>query len=298
MMIYATRRWNVAMLIVFLLLLTGLACVGSLRAQLKKEEVDFEVLATVTAMPGMDCCLWNMAAKHYGDPYKWTILKEVNKIPNERRISKGTVIYIPVLPIKKKVEEPVEPKEPSELDLLRDEVDSLRKNNRECEEKNKELAKALEDCKKQAEKMADQASALKKCQEENEKLKGRLEELEGRNRELAKAMKEKDGTIDELEGRLREMKGALRRCEEELEKAMAKKDRHIEELEEELRKCRRKLEEIEKAQMAKHKCMMEPEVCRREPPHLGKKEYKKDDRALVAAVAIAIVGSLIWIGSD
>ena len=297
MMIYATRRWNVAMLIVFLLLLTGLACVGSLRAQLKKEEVDFEVLATVTAVPGMDCCLWNMAAKHYGDPYKWTILKEVNKVPNERRIATGTVIYIPVLPIKKKVEEPEKPKEPSELDLLRDEVDSLKKKNRECEERNKELAKALEDCKKQAQKMADQAKALKKCRQENKKLKDRLEELEGRNRELAKAMKEKDGTIEELEGRLREMKGALRRCEEELEEAMAKKDRHIEELESELRKCRRELEEIEKAQVAKHKCMAKP-VCKREPPHLGKKEYKKDDRALVAAVAIAIVGSLIWIGSD
>lgn len=297
-MIYATRRWNVAMLIVFLLLLTGLACVGSLRAQLKKEEVDFEVLATVTAVPGMDCCLWNMAAKYYGDPYKWTILKEVNKIPNERRIATGTVIYIPVLPIKKKVEEPEKPKEPSEINLMREKISELSKQNEKAEARNKELAEALKNCKKQAEKMADQAKALKKCRQENKELKGRLEELEGRNRELAKAMKEKDGTIDELEGRLREMKGALRRCEEELEEAMAKKDRHIEELEEELRKCRRELEEIEKAQVAKHKRIVEPEVCKREPPRLGRDEYHKDDRALVAAVAIAIVGSLIWIGSN
>jgi predicted RNase H-like nuclease (RuvC/YqgF family) len=298
-MIYTTRRWNVAMLIVFLLLLTGLACVGSLRAQLKKEEVDFEVLATVTAMSGKDCCLWNMAAKHYGDPYKWTILKEVNKIPNERRISKGTVIYIPVLPIKKKVEEPVKPKEPSEIDLMREEISHLKKQNEECEARNRELVKALEDCKKQSKKMADQAKALKKCRQENKKLKGKLEELEGRNRELVKAMKEKDGIIEELEERLRKMKGDLRRCEEELEEAMAKKDRHIEELESELHKCRRELEEIESAQMAKkHKYMVKSEVCKREPPRLGKGEYHKDDRALVAAVAIAIVGSLIWIGSD
>ncbi len=299
-MIYTTRRWNVAMLIVFLLLLTGLACVGSLRAQLKKEEVDFEVLATVTAVPGFDCCLWNMAAKHYGDPYKWTILKEVNKIPNERRIATGTVIYIPVLPMKKIEEKPEKPKEPSELDLLKKQVDSLRKKNRECEAKRKELAKALEDCKKRVKRMADQAKALKKCQDENKKLEARLKRLQNENRELAKANKGKDATIDELEGRLREMKGALRRCEAELEEAMAKKDRHIEELEEELHKCRRKLEEIEIAQKVKQELMMEKHVvpCKKEPPYLGKKEYKKDDRALVAAVAIAIVGSLIWIGSD
>ena len=298
-MTYVTRRWSLAMLIVFLLLVTGLPFVGSLRAQLKEEEVDFEVLATVTAMSGKDCCLWNMAAKYYGDPYKWTILQEVNKVPNERRISKGTVIYIPVLPIKKKIEEPEKPKEPSEIDLMREEISHLRKKNEDCEAKNKELAKALEDCKKRVKKMAGQAKALKKCRQENKELKGRLEELEGRNRELAKAMKEKDGIIEELEGRLREMKGALRRCEEELEKAMAQKNRHIEELESELRKCRRELEEIESAQMAKkHKHMMEPEVCKREPPRLGRAEYHKDDRALVAAVAIAIVGSLIWIGSN
>jgi predicted nucleic acid-binding Zn-ribbon protein len=294
-MIYATRRWNVAMLIVFLLLLTGLACVGSLRAQLKKEEVDFEVLATVTAMSGKDCCLWNMAAKHYGDPYKWTILKEVNKIPNERRISKGTVIYIPVLPIKKKFEEPVKPKEPSEIDLMREEISRLKKQNEECEARNRELAKALEECKKQSEKMADQANALKKCRNENKKLKGKLEELEGRNRELVKAMKEKDGTIEELEERLRKMKGDLRRCEEELEMAMARKDRHIDELEAELRKCRRELEEIQSAQMKKHK-VAKCKGC--EPARFGRDEYHKDDRALVAAVAIAIVGSLIWIGSN
>jgi predicted RNase H-like nuclease (RuvC/YqgF family) len=287
------------MLIVFLLLLTGLACVGSLRAQLKKEEVDFEVLATVTAVPGIDCCLWNMAAKHYGDPYKWTILKDVNKIPNERRIATGTVIYIPVLPLKKVEEKPEKP-EPSELDLLKKQVNSLKKKNRECEAKRKQLAKALEDCKKRAKRMAGQAKALRKCQDENKKLKARLKKLQNENRKLAKANKEKDGTIDELEGRLREMKGALRRCEEELEKALAKKDRHIEELEEELHKCRRKLEEIEIAQKVKQELMMKKHVgpCKRQPPHLGKKEYKKDDRALVAAVAIAIVGSLIWIGSD
>jgi predicted RNase H-like nuclease (RuvC/YqgF family) len=288
------------MLIVFLLLLTSLACVGSLRAQLKKEEVDFEVLATVTAVPGMDCCLWNMAAKHYGDPYKWAILKDVNKISNERRIATGTVIYIPVLPIKKVEEEPDKPKEPSEVDLLRKEVNSLKKKVGEHEAKNKKLAKALQDCKKRTKKMADQAKALKKCRAENKKLENRLKKLQNENRKLAKANKDKDATIDELEGRLREMKGALRRCEEELEKAMAQKNRHIEELESELHKCRRELEEIEKAQMAKkHKCMDKHEVRhKRKPPHLGKKEYKKDDRALVAAVAIAIVGSLIWIGSD
>ena len=100
-MIYMTERWRITGVLAFLLLVAGLACVGSLRAQLKKEEVDFEVLATVTAQKGKDCCLWNMAAQYYGDPYEWPFLKEVNKIPNEKRISIGTVIYIPKKPLKK-----------------------------------------------------------------------------------------------------------------------------------------------------------------------------------------------------
>jgi nucleoid-associated protein YgaU len=80
MMIHAVERWKVIPVLVFSLLLTGLACVGSLRAQIKEDEVDFEVMATVTIKDGDS--LWNLAQKYYRDPFKWTIIKDMNKIPN------------------------------------------------------------------------------------------------------------------------------------------------------------------------------------------------------------------------
>ncbi len=85
------------------LLLTGLIAVGSLWAQLKKEEVDFEVLDTVTMKSGD--ALWYLAIKYYKDPLKWKYIAEMNKIRNERRIPVGTVIYIPVADAKKIVKE-------------------------------------------------------------------------------------------------------------------------------------------------------------------------------------------------
>jgi hypothetical protein len=223
-----TERWKATGVLAFLLLVAGLACVGGLRAQLKKEEVDFEVLATVVAQEGKDCCLWNMAAQYYGDPYEWTFLQEVNKIPNERKISIGTVIYIPKKPLKK-VEAVAAEEEVPEVDELKKEIARLKKRNRDCAnnlkkcntEKNK-LAKQLRECK--AAKAAPARKVLRDCEAKNKKLAADLKKLEAekkrtgadikgleaKNRRLTKAMKEKDADIEELEGRARR---AQRECE-------------------------------------------------------------------------------------
>jgi predicted RNase H-like nuclease (RuvC/YqgF family) len=295
------ERLKITVVLAFLLLVAGLACVGSLRAQLKKEEVDFEVLATVTAQKGKNCCLWNMAAKYYGDPYEWSLLKEVNKIPDERKIAVGTVVYIPKKPLKKiEAEEKV-----SEVDKLMKEISLLKKKNRDCAnnlkkcnaEKSK-LAKQLRQCK--AAKAAPARKVLRDCEAKNKKLMADLKKLEAekkrvgadikelnaKNRRLTRAMKEKDDNIEELEGRARR---AHRECEEEL----ARKNRRIEELELALDRCHRELEELEAERVE----VMEKKKMK-EPPKLARPPCEVEHRSLIAAVAIALVGSIIWIASD
>jgi prefoldin subunit 5 len=294
------ERWKITVALAFLLLLASLACVGNLRAQLKKEEVDFEVLATVVAQKGKDCCLWNMAAKYYGDPYEWSFLKEVNKIPNERKISIGTVVYIPKKPLKK-VEKV---SEVSDVDKLKKEISLLKKKNEECADKLKncnaeknKLAKQLRECK--AAKAAPGRKALRDCEAKNKELMQNLEkleaekrrvgadieELEAKNRRLARAMREKDDEIEDIEARTRR---ARRECEEELDR----KNRRIEELESALGRCRRELEELE----SKRGEMMEHHAEMMKPPKA--EPCKKNPRSLIAAVAIALVGSIIWIASE
>ena len=102
-MTYIAERWKLAVVMVLSLLLTGLTCVGISRAQIKEADVDFEVLATVTMVKGDT--LWDLAQKYYNDPYGWDRILKMNRIPDERRISIGTVIYIPVEDAKRIVKE-------------------------------------------------------------------------------------------------------------------------------------------------------------------------------------------------
>jgi len=308
-MTYMAERWKMTVLLAFLVLAAGLACVGTLRAQIKESEVDFEVLAKVVTAEGQNCCLWNMASKYYGDPYEWTFLKEVNKIPNERRISKGTVIYIPKKPLKKVGQV-------SEVDELKKEISLLKKKGEECANKLKEcedekakLAKALEECKSKG--AAPGRKALKECEAKNKKLMedlrkleaenhrlgADLEEMEAKNRRLARAAKDKDAEIEELEAHMRRMRRRAEECEEEL----ARRDRRIGELESDLKKCHDELAKLEEEcrGLRRHgKLPCEEEKPCKEPPKMHYKPGPVNQRSLIAAVAIAIVGSIIWIASD
>lgn len=316
-MTYTFSRWKTTVVLAFLLLVAGLACIGSLQAQLKESEVDFEVLATVVAQKGKDCCLWNMAAKYYGDPYKWSIIKDVNKIPNEKTISLGTVVYIPKLPLEKVAKV-------SEIDKLKKEISLLKKKNEDCANKlkkseaaNKRLAKQLKDCK--AKKVAPKGMAdcekkvkaltqsLNKLKAENRKLKGHLgdiEEMEDKNRRLARNMKEKDEQLEEMEDKARRMR---RDCEDE----MHRKERRIEELEHSLNKLRQENEELradhhrrdmdrdkhedmhKREKQKPIKAVPAPYPCSNAP----KSDADANSRSMIAAVAIAIVGSIVWMAA-
>lgn len=315
-MIYMADRWKKAAVLVLLLLVTGLAYVGSSRAQLKKEEVDFEVLATVTAQKGQDCCLWNMAEKYYGNANEWEYIRKMNKIPNERAISVGTVIYIPVKDAKrlvKKAEADIEAKKvvevdiSSELEKLREELRLAKDRLEKCEAENKRLAEAL---KKSEAKNKKLAASLKKCEAEKKRLANELKkckEAGAENKRLVEEVKKKDAIIEELEAELREMRRKAERAasreREEFEDAMRRKERRIRELEEELEDCRRarrKLEDMSygvKEKVREAEKHMAPEhMMMKKPPAKPKKPA--DSRSRIAAVAIALVGSIIWIASD
>jgi len=97
----------------------GLAYVDILYSQIKKEDIDFDVLATVVMVKGDT--LWELAEKYYENPYIWKIIMERNRIPDDRRIPVGTVIYIPVEDAKsivKKVEKEIESKLEKQIRFL------------------------------------------------------------------------------------------------------------------------------------------------------------------------------------
>jgi len=297
-----TEGRKVAILLVLSLLLTGLACVGNVRAQLRKDEVDFEYLAVVK-VDDPNGYLWNLAQKYYNNPLQWKYIMEMNKIPNERRIRKGTVIYIPVKDAKKivkVVEAQIEEKKvvekdiSSELEMLRAELRELKEKADNCAEKNRQLSRALEEkdaviAEKNA-LLAEKDAAIKDLQAMLDSLKGAVDrvkteaEIEGQRQKLRAEASEA-----EFEAQLREAKSSQRR--------------HIEELESELDKCRRERERLEMARdelMAKIKRaeMAGDKPMEHMKPRKPMKKEEKDPRSMIAAVAIALVGSIIWIASD
>jgi len=290
---FMTGRWNVAILLVLSLLLTGLACVGDLRAQLRKDEVDFEYMDVVT-VDDPSGYLWNLAKKYYNDPLQWEYIMKMNKIPNERRISKGTVVYIPVKDAKKivkAVEAEIEEKKvvekdlSAELEMLRAELRDLKEKAEDCAEKNKRLAKALEE--KDA-MLAEKEAAIRDLQAMLDNLKGAADR--------AKA----EAVLEAQRAKLR-AEAAEAKFEAEVREVKSDQRRHIEELESQLDRCRREREKLEMARdelMAKIK---RAEMAEERPMKAEKPERplrKADNRSMVAAVAIALVGSIIWIASD
>jgi len=299
---FVTERWKIAILLVLSLLLTGLACVGNVRAQLRKDEVDFEYL-DVVKVDDPNGYLWNLAKKYYNNPLQWKYIMEMNKIPNERRIRKGTVIYIPVKDAKKIVkivEAQIEEKKvvekdlSSELEMLRAELRELKEKADDCAEKNRQLSRALEEkdaviAEKNA-LLAEKDAAIKDLQAMLDSLKGAVDrvkaeaEIEGQRQKLRAEASEA-----EFEAQLREAKSSQRR--------------HIEELESQLDKCRRERERLEMARdelMAKIKKaeMVEDRPVR--PVRRMDKDGREcnPSRSMIAAVAIAFVGSVIWMASD
>jgi predicted RNase H-like nuclease (RuvC/YqgF family) len=297
-MTFIIKRLKVPALLLFLLLVIGLTSAGNLCAQLKKDQVDFEVLTTVTAEKGYNCCLWNMAEKHLGDYRQWKCIAELNKIPNERRISVGTVVYIPAKCRKGYVEKPAEKPAPA-VNELQVKLDDCMAKLKACEDEKEKLAKALDECKKSA-KMGDM-DALKKCEAErnelamalencrkkgepNKKMRGlkqELEECDEKMQRLTRAMKDKDATIDELEAKMRRMRAEAGDQEAAMGR-LREKERRISELERQLEECRKERSVVKETP---------------KPPKPVKGECKSS-RSFVAAMAIALVGSIVWIGTS
>jgi len=273
------------MVVLLAILLTGLISARSLRAQLKKDEVDFEYMAAVTMKSGD--VLWNLAQQYYKDPMKWKYIAEKNKIRNERRIPIGTVVYIPVEDAKKiakEAEKVIEAKkvavDESALKLaeLQKELDRIKKDYEGCLARIEELTNALKERDATIAELEGKINGLNKELEAQAELEARMEDMRiaakstsERKDEMSNALKEKDAAIAEKEARIADMEWKLKQSQSEISK-----------IETAYNELKIRIEQAEKEGSEKP----------------AKAKYVSDSRSRVAAIAIALVGSIIWMASD
>jgi len=279
---------KITLVLLLAIFLTGLISVGSLRAQLKKEEVNFEYMAAVTMKSGD--VLWNLAEQYYKDPMKWKIISEKNKIANERRISIGTVVYIPVEDAKKiakETEKVIEAKkvavDESALKLaeMQKELDRIKKDYEVCLAQINDLTNAIKEKDALIVELQDKNSTLSKQIEAQAELEARLEDMRiaakstaERKDELSGSLKERDAAMAEKEARIADMEWKLKQSQSEVSK-----------YEDANKELKMKIEQAEK-----NKNSMEERS--------SKVKHVSDPRSRVAAMAIALVGSIIWMASD
>lgn len=282
-MMHICRNYRTAKILVVVLLsvfLTGFA--DGLRAYLK-EKPDWPHIE-VTMKKGD--VLWNLAKEYYKDPLKWKIIAEKNGIvppPAERRIPIGAVIYVPIedaQKIAKETEKVVEAKKVAvdetalKLAELQKELDRIKKEYEDCLARMKEMADSLKDKDGVIADLESKISDLDKQLQAQSELEARLEDMRvaaksgaaGKD-ELMNALKEKDASIAEKEARISELEWKLKNMQTDISR--------LESANAEL-KAR-----IEKGE--------------REPE---KPKFTSDPRARIAAMAIALVGSIIWMSSN
>jgi len=288
---------KVLVILILSLLLIGLVTVGSVRAQLKKEEVNFEVLATVTMKSGD--VLWNLAQEYYKDPLQWKYIAELNKIPNERRIPIGTVIYIPAKDAKAiatKVDQEIVTKKAVvdetalKMAEMQKEIDRLKKEYEDCVARGKELAAALAEKEAMIANLEAKIKSLTNELQKQSELEAQLDDMRvaakstvERKDELNDVIREKDAKIAEKEARIAEMEWKLKQSQTELSK--------FESAQRELRMKIANAEKATKERSVKEKVTKEAVVAKSKPPKPA------DSRSKIAAMAIALVGSIIWMAS-
>jgi len=292
-MIFIRRKLKIIKILMVVLLsvfLTGVISVEGLRAYLK-EKPDWPHIE-VTMKKGD--VLWNLAQEYYKDPFKWKIIAEKNGIvppPAERRIPIGAVIYVPIedaQKIAKETEKVVEAKkvavDESALKLaeLQKELDRIKKDYEDCLAKIKDMTDALKERDALVAELEAKIKALNSEIEAQSELEARLEDMRvaakstaERKDELSGVLKEKDASIAEKEARIAEMEWKLKQNQSELSRYEAANA-----------ELKMKIEKAEK---------MESEEGYEKP---ARPKFVSDPRSRIAAMAIALVGSIIWMASD
>ncbi|MGB9595524.1 MAG: hypothetical protein ACPL7B_04510, partial [Candidatus Poribacteria bacterium] len=160
----------------------------------------------------------------------------------------------------------------------------LRKEHEDALAKINELMKIIAEKDAIIAELEGKIKALNKELEAQAELEARLEDMRvaakgtaERKDELTGALKEKDAIIAEKESRISDMEWKLKNAQAELSK-----------LEEANKELRMKIEKAEKVKVEKEK----------EEKPVAKAKYVSDPRARIAAMAIALVGSIIWMASD
>jgi septal ring factor EnvC (AmiA/AmiB activator) len=279
MHIRSYRTIKILVVVLLSVFLTGF--VDGLRASLK-EKPDWPHIE-VTMKKGD--VLWNLAKEYYKDPLKWKIIAEKNGIvppPAERRIPIGAVIYVPIEDAQKiaqETEKVVEAKKVAvdetalKLAELQKELDRIKKEYEDCLARMKEMADSLKHKDAVIADLEGKISDLDKQLQAQSELEARLEDMRvaaksgaaGKD-ELMNALKEKDASIAEKEARISELEWKLKNMQTDISR-----------LESANAELKARIEKGEK----------EPE----------KPKFVSDPRARIAAMAIALVGSIIWMSS-
>lgn len=288
-MVYIRKNLKTAKIFVVVLLsifLTGFVSVG-LHALLK-EKPDWPHVE-VTMKKGD--VLWNLAQEYYKDPLKWKVIAEKNKIvppPAERKIPIGAVIYVPIedaQKIAKETEKVVEAKKVAvdenalKITELQNELDRLKKEYENCLANMKAMTDALKDKDALIAELEAKIKALNDELAAQSELEARLEDMRvaakstaERKDELSGVLKEKDAAIADKEARIAEMEWKLKQSQSDISR--------LESANSELKM------KIEKAESGEEVAVK------------SKAKFASDPRARIAAMAIALVGSIIWMASD
>jgi septal ring factor EnvC (AmiA/AmiB activator) len=280
MHIRSYRTVKILVVVLLSVFLTGFA--DGLRAYLK-EKPDWPHIE-VTMKKGD--VLWNLAKEYYKDPLKWKIIAEKNGIvppPAERRIPIGAVIYVPIedaQKIAKETEKVVEAKKVAvdetalKLAELQKELDRIKKEYEDCLARMKEMSDSMKEKDALIADLERRISDLDKQLQAQSELEARLEDMRvaaksgsaGKD-ELMNALKEKDASIAEKEARISELEWKLKNMQTD----------------------------ITRLETANSELRIRIEKSEREPE---KPKFTSDPRARIAAMAIALVGSIIWMSSN
>jgi DNA repair exonuclease SbcCD ATPase subunit len=313
-MIHVVERWKKAVVVVITLLLLepAVLCASVAEYYIKKEEVDFEYIDAVAIVKGDT--LWDFAEKYYDDPFKWPIIKEKNRIPDVRKLRIGAVIYIPTEEAKKliaKAEADIDKFAELEKEL-RDEIAKLKE----------ELAAAKKGIVKEVKEVVREEERPMRSEEEVMELRHALEECKERCGELEHKMRDKEEAIEDLEDEMRAQRRRMERDMDEMadehraeiRRIREDKEERIRELERELERCQVEIRELEdvrdEAKGRVGRAEKRSKMMRRDRDRPVEKEMKKmekepympkdkcgSSRSKVAAAAIALVGSIVWIAS-
>jgi len=237
-MLYLLQSRLLLIISVFLFLTVFLVCINDLYAQIRPEEVDFEIIAVV--IYNKDETLWNLAQKYYNNPYLWPYIGVMNNIQENSSILDGTAIYIPAIGGRKKPK--IEEQFKKELKAKEDSIKNLLNLLDQAISEINDLKSKINAMEKNEVKQVniDSDESIRRIREE-------IRELKDENESLKKALKEKDNQLRVIDNTFSNNMAELDKTSKERDILIEEKNKRITELESEIKDYKEKVIQLEKS---------------------------------------------------